>query len=241
MRTILPSAGGWFMSMIDSRGARSQDMAFAPRIGPPIPGATAMECLSIMLLLSASSSVVAGLGSMVFWLLMNNKVVGLVSGAAACALIWTTDGRFPGRRALAIGAVLYLAVRAVVFLCVYECWDFAVYYQTGTAVVRGTDPYASSLSQYPVNTLPLFGLFALLPVRAASTLWYAFNIVGLVLALRLCQLIVKRPRGKSAGVSWFDDAHVTLAVLLAGATTWARRRPARGLDHTGALCRNLHA
>ena len=153
---------------------------------------------------------------------MNNKMVGLVSGAAACFLIWTTDGRFRGPKdAVAIGAALYLALRAARLLCVYECWDFAVYYQTGTAVVQGTDPYASSLSQYPLNTLPLFGLFALLPVRVASALWYGFNLVALMLAVRLGQLIVKRPRGTSAPVSWFDDAHVTLAVLLAGATTWA--------------------
>ena len=57
---------------------------------------------------------------------------------------------------------------AAVFLQFYECWDFAVYCQTGRAVVQGTDPYASSLSQYPLNALPLFGLFALLPIREAS-------------------------------------------------------------------------
>ena len=54
--------------------------------------------LPIMLSLAVSSRLVADLGSMVFWLLMNNKVVGLVSGAAACFLIWKTDGRFQGRR-----------------------------------------------------------------------------------------------------------------------------------------------
>ena len=135
------------------------------------------------------------LGSMVFWLLMNNKVVGLVSGAVACALIWRTEGRFPGARTLAIGAAIYLALRAAVFLQFYECWDFAVYCQTGRAVVQGTDPYASSLSQYPLNALPLFGLFALLPLREAQALWYGFNLIALVLALRLSQLIVKAPRG----------------------------------------------
>ena len=174
-----------------------------------------------MLSLADSSKLVADLGSIVFWLLTNNKVVGVVSAAGACFLIWKTDGRFRGQRALAIGAAVYVALRGAVFLCVYESWDFAVYYQTGSAVVRGTDPYASSLSQYPVNALPLFGLLALLPIRAASALWYGFNIVALVLALRLGQFIVNGPRAKDAPVSWSDDAHVTLAVLLAGATTWA--------------------
>jgi len=209
------------MSKIDSRGARAQDKALAERIGHRTRGARAIECLTIMLVLSTSSSFVASLGSLIFWLLTNNKVVGLVSGAVACLLIWTTDGRFRGQRALAIGAAIYLALRGAIFLCVYECWDFAVYYQTGSAVVQGTDPYASALSQYPVNALALFGLLALMPVRVASALWYGFNIAALVLSLRLGQLIVYGTRADGEPVSRFDDAHVTLAVLLAGATTWA--------------------
>ena len=63
-----------------------------------------MECLPIMFYLLASGSLLDRLGSLLFWLLLNNKVVGLVSGAVACSLIWTTDGRFRGRRALAIGS-----------------------------------------------------------------------------------------------------------------------------------------
>jgi len=165
-------------------------------------------------------TLVADLGSIVFWLLINNKVIGLVSGAVACYLIWRTDGRFKGERALAIGAALYLAIRAIVFLWNYECWDFEVYYQTGTAVVRGTNPYASKLSQYLVNALPIFGLFALLPYRLSSILWYAFNLISLFLVVRLCQVIVRPAKAGGPHTPWYVDAHVTLAVLLAGATTW---------------------
>ncbi|MGZ3382546.1 MAG: hypothetical protein ACXVBB_20105, partial [Isosphaeraceae bacterium] len=63
-----------------------------------------------------AGTLVADLGPTVFWLLINNKVIGLVSGALACVLIWKTDGRFQGQRALAAGAALYLVVRAIVFL-----------------------------------------------------------------------------------------------------------------------------
>ncbi|HWT83116.1 MAG TPA: glycosyltransferase family 87 protein, partial [Candidatus Methylomirabilis sp.] len=40
------------------------------------------------------------------------------------------------------------------------------------------------------------------------------------LVVRLCQLIVKQSTASGWGVPWYGDAHVTLAVLLAGATTW---------------------
>ena len=167
-----------------------------------------------------AGTLVADLGPIVFWLLINNKVIGLVSGALACVLIWKTDGRFKGQHALATGAALYLVLRAIVFLWNYECWDFEVYYQTGSAVVRGTDPYASKLSQYLINALPMFALFALLPFRVSAALWYALNLIFLFLAVRLCQLIVKQSKASGSGVPWYVDAHVTLAVLLAGATTW---------------------
>ena len=45
-----------------------------------------------------AGTLVADLGPIVFWLLINNKVIGLVSGAVACVLIWKTDGRFKGQR-----------------------------------------------------------------------------------------------------------------------------------------------
>ena len=167
-----------------------------------------------------AGALVADVGPIVYWLLINNKVIGLLSGAVACVLIWKTDGRFQGQRALAAGAVLYLAIRAIVFLSNYECWDFEVYYQTGSAVVRGTDPYASKLSQYLINALPMFALFAILPFRVSSALWYAVNLISLFLVVRLCQLIVKQSKASGSGVPWYGDAHVTLAVLLAGATTW---------------------
>jgi len=167
-----------------------------------------------------AGTLVAEVGPVVYWLLINNKVVGLLSGAVACVLIWKTDGRFKGQRALAAGAALYLIVRAIVFLSNYVCWDFEVYYQTGSAVVRGTDPYASKLSQYLINALPMFALFALLPFRVSAALWYAVNLVSLFLVVRLCQLILKQSKASGPGVPWYDHAHVTLAVLLAGATTW---------------------
>ena len=71
-----------------------------------------------------AGTLVADLGPIAFWLLINNKVIGLVSGAWACVLIWKTDGRFKGQRTLAIGAALYLVIRASGFLWNYECWDF---------------------------------------------------------------------------------------------------------------------
>ena len=108
----------------------------------------------------------------------------------------------------------------MIFLCNYDCWDFEVYYQTGTAVVRGTDPYASKLSQYPINALPIFALFALVSIRVSSVLWYGVNLISLFLVVRLCQLIIKQRKAVGPGVPWYGDAHVILAVLLAGATTW---------------------
>jgi len=167
-----------------------------------------------------AGTLVADLGPIVYWLLINHKVIGLVSGAVACVMIWKTDDRFQGQRALAAGAALFLLIRAIVFLCNYECWDFEVFYQTGSAVVRGTDPYANRLSQYIVNALPMFALFALLPFRVSAALWYAVNLLSLFLVVRLCQLIVKQSTAAGSGVPWYADAHVTLAVLLAGATTW---------------------
>ncbi len=167
-----------------------------------------------------AGTLVADVGPIIYWLLINNKVIGLVSGAVACVLIWKTDGRFQGQRALAAGAALFLAIRAIVFLCNYECWDFDVYYQIGSAVVRGTDPYASMLNQYPINTLPMYTLFALVPFRVSSALWYAVNLISLFLIVRLCQLIIRQSKASGSGVPWYGDAHVTLAVLLAGATTW---------------------
>ena len=74
-----------------------------------------------------AGTLVADVGPIVYWLLINNKVIGLVSGAVACVLIWKTDGRFQGQRRSAAGAALFLVVRAIVFLCNYECWDFEVY------------------------------------------------------------------------------------------------------------------
>ena len=125
-----------------------------------------------------------------------------------------------GVSALAVGAALFLLVHAIVFLCNYECWDFQVFYQTGMAIVRGTDPYGSTLSQYLINALPFFGFLALFPYRVSSTLWYALNFVLLFLVVRSCQLIVQQSKGSNSGLPWFGDAHVTLGVMLAGATTW---------------------
>src|SRR5208283_949231 len=142
-----------------------------------------------------AGTLVADLGPIVYWLLINNKVIGLVSGALACVLIWKTDGRFKGRRALATGAALYLVIRAIVFLWNYEC----------SAFVRGTDPYASKLSQYLINALPMFALFALFPFRVSAALWYAVNLISLFLVVRLCQLIVKQSKAGGSGVPWYAD------------------------------------
>jgi hypothetical protein len=174
----------------------------------------------IMLPQSAAGTVVADVGPVVYWLLFNHKVIGLLSGAAACALIWKTDGRFRGQKALAAGSAVYLLIHAAVSLCNYECWDFEVFYQTGTAVVQGTDPYANSLSQYLINALPFFGFFALFPYKVSSVAWYVVNVVLLFAVVRLCQILVRLPRQGDSTVPWYCDAHVVLAVLLAGATTW---------------------
>ena len=102
------------------------------------------------------------------------------------------------------------------FLLHYDSWDFQVFYRIGLDVLRGADPYADVLSQYPLSALPLFATFALAPFRLAQALWYGFNLVSLMLVVRLAQKIV---HGRSA-VCWSDDAPVTLAVLLSGAATW---------------------
>jgi Glycosyltransferase family 87 len=169
---------------------------------------------------ATSSTLIADVSPYVYWLLLNNKVVGLISGALACFLIWKTDGRFPGQRALAAGAAFYLTIRTIVFLCNYDCWDFEIYHQTGSAILRGTNPYANILSQYTINTLPLFALFALVPFRVSAGLWYAVNLISLFLVVRSCQLIIRQSKPSDSSVHWYADAHVILAVLLAGATTW---------------------
>ncbi len=173
-----------------------------------------------MLPAAFAGAMVADVGPIVYWLLFNHKIIGLVSGAIACVLIWKTNGRFRGQRALAAGAALFLLAHSIVFLGNYQCWDFEVFYQTGTAVVRGTDPYASRLSQYLLNALPVFGLFALLPYRVSSTVWYVLNFGLLFLVIRLCQVLIKPAKMSDRAVPWYDNAHAILAVLLAGATTW---------------------
>ena len=155
-------------------------------------------------------------GQWLFWLLMNHKTIGFITGALACALIWRTSGRFHGQKLLVVLAALVLVARAIVFLLHYECWDFQVFYRNGSVILRGGDPYADVLSQNPPSAFPLFALFALGPYRLSQALWYGFNLVSLMLVVRLAQKIV---HGRLA-VCWSDDAPVTLAVLLSGATTW---------------------
>ena len=156
-----------------------------------------------------------GSGSL-YWLLMNHKTLGFLSGSVACALIWRTRGRFRGQQALVLLAALILVARAVLFLLKFESWDFQVFYRTGLVVLQGADPYADPLTQNPPCALPLFAMFALAPFGVAQAIWYGFNVVGLMLVVRLAQTIV---HGRS-GACWSDDSPVTLAVLLSGATTW---------------------
>ena len=167
-----------------------------------------------------AGTLVADVGPIVYWLLINNKVIGLRLRGRGMRLDLENRRSVPRPARLAAGAALYLVIRAIVFLWNYECWDFEVYYQTGSAVVRGTDPYASKLSQYLINALPMFTLFALVPFRVSAALWYAVNLISLFLVVRLCQLIIRQSKASGSGVPWYGDAHVTLAVLLAGATTW---------------------
>ena len=169
---------------------------------------------------SSAGALLADVNSIVYWLVFNHKIIGLFSGALACVLIWKTNGGYRGQRSLAIGAAFYLLLHAIVFLSNYSCWDFEVFYQTGTAVVQGTDPYASRLSQYLINALPFFGLFALFPYAVSSTVWYVVNLVLLFAVVRLCQVLVGSSRVSGSSVPWHADAHVICAVLLAGATTW---------------------
>src|SRR4051794_14918605 len=118
-------------------------------------------------------------GQWLFWLLMNHKTLGFVSGAVACTLIWRTSGRFRGQKTLVVLAALLLVARAIVFLLNFESWDFQVFYRIGLDVLRGDDPYADVLSQYPLSALPLFAAIALAPFRLAQALWYGFNLVSL--------------------------------------------------------------
>ena len=115
--------------LIDSDARRSQDKAFELRAGPGIHQALALPgtgCFlppsgvprPTMLPPAFAGTLVADLGPIVFWLLINNKVIGLVSGALACVLIWKTDGRFQGQRA-------WRPAR----LCT---WSFAQSYFSGT-------------------------------------------------------------------------------------------------------------
>jgi hypothetical protein len=167
------------------------------------------------------STPAAGPAMALLWLLIDNKTVGFASCAVALALIWRGQDRFGGDRWLAALAVTFLCLRAAIFLAMYDCWDFQAYYQIGTATVAGTDPYSSLLSQYPVNALPLFGLFALVPLRAASILWYGFNIVAVLLSIRLAAGLARRPGEESRNVPWYGNVILLLAMFLAGATTWA--------------------
>jgi hypothetical protein len=162
------------------------------------------------------SAFAAGSGQWLLWLLMNHKTLGFISGAVACFLIWRTSGRFRGQKTLVALAALMLFARAIVFLLTYDSWDFQVFYRIGLDVLRGADPYVDVLSQYPLSALPLFATIALAPVPVAQALWYGFNLVSLMLIVRLAQKIVH----VRSAFCWSDDAPVTLAVLLSGATTW---------------------
>jgi len=160
------------------------------------------------------------LTSMVFWLLVNQKVVGLVSGAIACALIWRRPGSARSQRAIVTGALVYLAARGVLFLSYYDCWDFQVYYHTGLDIRRGDDPYAVYCCQYPINALPLFVLFTYLPEKTGAILWYVFNGLSLLCVVWLAQRIIAKWHQGGQPVPWYAHAPGTLALLLAGATTW---------------------
>ena len=157
---------------------------------------------------------------MAFWLLVNQKVAGLVSGAIACVLIWRKPGSARSQRALVIGTAVYLAVRSVFFLINYDCWDFQVYYRTGLDVRRRDDPYAVYCCQYPINALPLFVLYTYLPEKTAATLWYAFNGLSLLCVAWLALRIIAKWGQGGPDISWYTHAPGTLALLLAGATTW---------------------
>src|SRR6516162_5566028 len=84
------------------RKIRPSKRVTAPaRWGPRKPGRNGVR-LPIMALATLLERLTLDLLPRLFWVLMNNKVVGLVSGTAACILICKTDGRFRGQRALAI-------------------------------------------------------------------------------------------------------------------------------------------
>ncbi|MFO0892078.1 MAG: glycosyltransferase family 87 protein [Isosphaeraceae bacterium] len=160
------------------------------------------------------------LGRFALWLFLNNKPLGFAAGALALALIWRRDGSFRGADRIAALALAFLCARAAVFLATYDCWDFLVYCDTGRAMLEGTDPYASVMSQYPVHALPLFGLFARLPFRAASALWYAFSLAALVMSIRLAATLARGERHDADALPWCGHPTVFVAVALAGATTW---------------------
>jgi hypothetical protein len=173
-----------------------------------------------MLLLATLGQDATNLTSMVFWLLVNQKVVGLVSGAIACLLIWRKPGSPRSQRAIVTGTVIYLAARGVLYLLNQECWDFQVYYRTGLDISHGDDPYAVYCCQYPINSLPLFVLFTFLPEKLSAVFWYVFNGLSLLCAAYLAQRIIARWQHGDQAVPWFAHAPGTLALLLAGATTW---------------------
>ena len=173
-----------------------------------------------MLPFATLSLVAANLKSLLFWLLVNQKVVGLVSGAIACVFIWRKPGSPSFQRTIVTAALIYLATRGVLFLLNYDCWDFEVFYRTGLGIRRGDDPYADFRLQYPINALPLFALFTYLPEKSSAILWYLFNGLSLLCVVWLAQCIIAKCQQGGQPIPWYAHAPGTLALLLAGATTW---------------------
>jgi hypothetical protein len=93
--------------------------------------------------------------------------------------------------------------------------DFRNVWNAGAYVLDGKDPYRLFGFTYPPNSLPLFRLIALVPLRAAIVVWPAINILIFAsLGLVTRRLLVAQDQGRIVVVEPVTSALLAAAVSL---------------------------
>ena len=152
--------------------------------------------------------------------LLHNNLLGLLAGVLAIALLLTNRVRSRGEKWLTAAVWLLVACRGAIFLSSAECWDFRVFHSIGRAFWSGTDVYADVMMQSPPTAIPLFALFALAPLRAASAAWFAFNLAALFGLVTIAKRVLATLQPGSVSTAWHGEAGMTVAVVLSVASTW---------------------
>ncbi len=82
-------------------------------------------------------------------------------------------------------------------------FDFSVFWDTGRAILAGSDPYAVHLSAYPPAMAYLYTLFALVPFSLAYPIWCGLNVLFLLDTVRRKGLIRQFPAWLASTPSLF--------------------------------------